>query len=179
MISPQDKILYVAQKLGLRTLKNMQASTRAIYDQNVTAAGTFTLFEQANTRTFPNTNVNNNQFEVNEALLVEAIDFFIPTSATGVSYNALNPTVAVKFSLIIANKIVIKDAICEVNVTSFVGAQPKSMFYFEGVGILIPPQLEYKIEASLYDSQTRLATTSRLGCIMHGTAVLTNLNTSI
>jgi hypothetical protein len=178
MISPQDKILYVAQKLGLSTLKNMQASTRAIYDQNVTAAGTFTFFEQANTRVFPATNVSNNQFEVNEALLVEAVDFFIPVDATGVGYTALTNTVAVKWNLIIANKIVIKDAICELDLTNFAGAA-KATYYFEGCGILIPPQLEYKVEASVYNPQTRVASTSRLGCVMFGTAVLTNLNTSI
>ena len=176
MISAQDKILYVAQKLGLRTLKNMQASTRIVYDQITTAASNFTFFEQANTRVFPNTNISTNQFEVNEALLVESIDFFIPQTATGEQYANLGE--GVKFSLIIGNKIVIKDAICEPNVTAFTTGV-KSTYYFEGVGILIPPQLEYKIEASIYNQQTRVASTSRLGCMLHGTAVLTNLNTSI
>lgn len=177
MISAQDKILYVAQKLGLTSLKYMQASTRCVYDQNITAAGTFTFFEQANTRVFPQTNVTNNQFEVNEALLIESIDFFVP-DATGQGYAALTATQAVKFNVIIGNKIVVKDAVCELNTLNFTGAA-KATYYFEGAGILIPPQLEYKVEAITYNPQTRLAFTTRLGCALFGTAVLTNLNTSI
>ena len=178
MMSAQEKILYVAQKLGLTSLKYMQASTRCIYDQNVTASTSFTFFEQANTRTFPNTNVSNNQFEVNEALLIEAVDFFVPADATGVGYAALSATQAVRFNVVIGNKIVIKDAICELNTLNFTGAA-KATYYFEGAGILIPPQLEYKVEAVPYNPQTRASISTRLGCSMFGTAVLTNLNTSI
>ena len=178
MISPQDKIIYVANKLGLSTLKDMQATTRIVYDQNVTAAGTFTLFEQANTRTFPNTNVPSNQFEVNECLLVESVDFIIPADATGVGYGPLTTTVAVKWNLVIGNKIVIKDAICELNNSAFTGAA-QATYYMEGVGILIPPQVEYKIEAVIYNPQTRAAATSRLGCVMQGTGVLLNFQNTL
>ena len=178
MISPQDKIIYVANKLGLSTLKDMQATTRIVYDQNVTAAGTFTLFEQANTRTFPNTNAPSNQFEVNECMLVESVDFIIPADATGVGYGPLTTTVAVRWNLIIGNKIVIKDAICELNNSAFTGAA-QATYYMEGVGILIPPQVEYKIEAVVYNPQTRVASTSRLGCVLHGTGVLLNFQNTL
>jgi hypothetical protein len=33
-VQAQDKILYVANKLGLSSLKYMQATTRVIYDQS-------------------------------------------------------------------------------------------------------------------------------------------------
>jgi hypothetical protein len=178
MVSAQDKIIYVANKLGLSTLKDMQATTRIVYDQNTTAAGTFTFFEQVNTRTFPNTNIPQNQFEVNECLLVESIDFIIPADATGVAYGPLTTTVAVRFNLIIGNKIVIKDAICELNNAMFTGAV-QATYYLEGVGLLIPPQVEFKVEAVVYNPQTRAASTSRLGCVLAGTGVLLNFQNTL
>jgi hypothetical protein len=178
MVSPQDKIMYVANKLGLSTLKDMQATTRIVYDQITTAAGFLTFFEQSNTRTFPATNVPQNQFEVNEAMLVESVDFIIPAAADGVSYGPLTATVAVKFNLVIGNKIVIKDAICELNNSAFTGAT-QATYYLEGVGILIPPQVEYKVEAVVYNPQTRVAATSRLGCVLAGTGVLLNFQNTL
>jgi hypothetical protein len=38
-LSAQDKILYVANKLGLSTLKNMQGSTGAVYDVDTDLSG--------------------------------------------------------------------------------------------------------------------------------------------
>jgi hypothetical protein len=42
-------------------------------------------------RAFPLTNVgaNGNQFQVDEALLVEKIGFFIPSAADGIAYGGL------------------------------------------------------------------------------------------
>jgi hypothetical protein len=38
-LSAQDKILYVANKLGLSTLGNMQGSTGAVYDVDTEISG--------------------------------------------------------------------------------------------------------------------------------------------
>ena len=76
MISAQDKILHVANKLGLTSLKDMQASTGAVYDVDTELSGT--IFTQAARHANPSvTNINENQFEVNEALLVETIAFYV------------------------------------------------------------------------------------------------------
>jgi hypothetical protein len=93
-ISAQDKMLYVANKLGLTSLKDMQGSTRVVYDQQTTAALDHTLFAGSGQRNFPLTNLgaNGNQFQVNEALLVEQIGFFIPDAADGENYTGLGPT---------------------------------------------------------------------------------------
>jgi hypothetical protein len=90
-ISAQDKMIYVANKLGLSTLKNMQGSTRVIYDQSITAALDHTLFAGSAQRNFPLTNLgaNGNQFQVDEALLIEQIGFFIPDAADGENYMGL------------------------------------------------------------------------------------------
>ncbi|NBT88364.1 MAG: hypothetical protein EBT51_08700, partial [Flavobacteriaceae bacterium] len=76
-ISAQDKIMHVANKLGLSSLKYMQASTGAVYDGINTTSASFEFFSNASQRTNPAiTNINDNRFEVNEALLVETIGFY-------------------------------------------------------------------------------------------------------
>ena len=69
-LSAQDKILYVANKLGLSSLNLMQGSTGAVYDVDTDISGQ--IFTSASRHQNPGTtNVTQNEFEVNEALLVE------------------------------------------------------------------------------------------------------------
>jgi hypothetical protein len=124
---------------------------------------------------------NGNQFQVNEALLVEKIGFFIPTAASGIAYNGLAGN-SVLFDFVIGNKTVIKDASCE-----FAGEQAfyndgtlgSSVIDLEGVGILIPPQIEYSVIARVYSADNRIAQSVRLGCYLFGTGALLNFNTTI
>lgn len=184
-ISAQDKMLYVANKLGLTDLKNMQGSTRVVYDQNTTAALDHTLFANASTRSFPITNLgaNGNQFQVNEALLIEQIGFFIPDAEDGQNYGGTGASDrSVKFDLVIGNKTVIKDAVVEAaGQQAFYndGAVASSVLTLEGVGILIPPQVEFYVRASAFSTDTRVASSERLGCYLFGTAALLNFNTTI
>jgi hypothetical protein len=183
-MSAQQKMLHVADRLGLTTLKDMQGTTRMVYDSIGTAAGTHTFFKGASQRAFPLTNVgaNGNQFQVDEALLVEKIGFFIPTVADGISYNGISVGFSVKFDFVIGNKTVIKDATCE-----FGGEQAfyndgnvaSSVIDLEGVGILIPPQVEYYVVAKVFNGVTRVADSQRLGCYLFGTGALLNFNTTI
>jgi len=184
-VQAQDKILYVANKLGLSSLKYMQASTRVVYDQSTTAASQHTLFEGAAARQFPLTNLgaNGNQFQVDEALLVEKIGFFIPDAADGENFDGIqNGINSVKFDLIIGNKTVMKDVVVEAGGQQAFytdGATRSSVIDLEGVGILIPPQVEFKIVAKTFGTRTRTAQSARLGCYLFGTGVLLNFNTSI
>jgi hypothetical protein len=184
-ISAQDKMIYVANKLGLSTLKNMQGSTRVIYDQSTTAALDHTLFAGSAQRNFPLTNLgaNGNQFQVDEALLVEQIGFFIPDAADGENYAGAGVSgLSVKFDLVIGNKTVIKDCVVEAGGQQAFyndGTAASSVITLEGVGILIPPQVEFYVRASGCDTQTRVAATVRLGCYLFGTAALLNFNTTI
>ena len=182
-VQAQDKILYVANKLGLSSLKYMQATTRVIYDQSTTAATQHTLFEGAAARSFPLTNLgaNGNQFQVDEALLVEKIAFFIPDAADGENFTG-NTNRSFKFDLIIGNKTVMKDVVVEAGGQQAFytdGTAASLVIDLEGVGILIPPQVEFKIQAKLMNSSTREAVSERVGCYLFGTGVLLNFNTSI
>jgi len=182
-ISAQDKMLYVANKLGLTSLKDMQGSTRVVYDQQTTAALDHTLFAGAAQRNFPLTNLgaNGNQFQVDEALLVEQIGFFIPDADDGQNYGGLG-VLSVKFDLVIGNKTVIKDCVVEVGGQQAFysdGTVGSAIITLEGVGILIPPQVEFYVRASVFNSTTRVASSSRVGCYLFGTAALLNFNTTI
>jgi hypothetical protein len=182
-ISAQDKMIYVANKLGLSSLQNMQGSTRVIYDQQTTAALDHTLFAGAAQRNFPLTNLgaNGNQFQVDEALLVEQIGFFIPDNADGQNYGGLSG-LSVKFDLVIGNKTVIKDAVVEFSGQQAFyndGSTGSAIMTLEGVGILIPPQVEFYVRASTFSVLTRAQESQRLGCYLFGTAALLNFNTTI
>jgi len=175
--------LYVANKLGLSSLKYMQATTRVIYDQSTTAATQHTLFEGAAARSFPLTNLgaNGNQFQVDEALLVEKVAFFIPDADDGQNFSG-TANVSFKFDLIIGNKTVMKDVIVESGGQQAFytdGTAASLVLDLEGVGILIPPQVEFKINVKPLTTNSRAAQSVRVGCYMFGTGVLLNFNTSI
>jgi len=184
-MSAQDKMITVANRLGLTSLKDMQGTTRMVYDSQTTAALTHTFFKGASQRAFPLTNVgaNGNQFQVDEALLIEKIGFFIPSAADGISYLGLGSGgVSVKFDVIIGNKTVIKDATCELaGEQAFYndGTAASAVIDLEGVGILIPPQVEYYVVAKTFTWTTRNPNSSRLGCYLFGTGALLNFNTTI
>jgi hypothetical protein len=182
-MSAQDKMITVANRLGLTSLKDMQGTTRMVYDSITTAATNFTFFKGAAQRAFPLTNVgaNGNQFQVDEALLVEKIGFFVPSAADGIAYAGLGGF-SVKFDLVIGNKTVIKDATCEFGGEQAFyndGAVASSVIDLEGVGILIPPQVEYYVVAKGFNAETRVAASIRLGCYLFGTGALLNFNTTI
>jgi len=184
-MSAQDKMITVANRLGLTSLKDMQGTTRMVYDSQTTAALTHTFFKGAAQRAFPLTNVgaNGNQFQVDEALLVEKIGFFIPSAVDGIAYVGLNAAAAsVKFDLVIGNKTVIKDATVELGGEQAFyndGTVASAVIDLEGVGILIPPQVEYYVVAKAFNSATRVAISDRLGCYLFGTGALLNFNTTI
>jgi hypothetical protein len=183
-MSAQDKMLNVASRLGLTTLKDMQGTTRMVYDSQTTAALTHTFFKGASQRAFPLSNVgaNGNQFQVNEALLVEKIGFFIPSAANGIAYTGLAAGVSVKFDLVIGNKTVIKDATVELGGEQAFyndGTVASAVIDLEGVGILIPPQVEYYVVAKPFLAASRAAESNRLGCYLFGTGALLNFNTTI
>ena len=189
-MSAQDKMLTVASRLGLTSLKDMQGTTRMVYDSQTTAALNHTFFKGASQRAFPLTNVgaNGNQFQVNEALLVEKIGFFVPSAADGISYTGiadivtLGTFISVKFDLVIGNKTVLKDVSCEAGGEQAFyvdGAAGSAVIDLEGVGILIPPQVEYYIVAKAFDTRTRAAISTRLGVYLFGTGALLNFNTTI
>jgi hypothetical protein len=201
MISAQDKIMHVANKLGLTSLKDMQASTGAVYDVDTDLSGT--IFSNAARHQQPIvTNINENQFEVNEALLVENIAFYVKDAAGIVrNFQAIYGSQAViVFDLVIGNKRVMKDTPVfgagspftfanVANINEVTGEDQISVFFprhqvfMEGAGILIPPQVQWYVSYTIYNVVTGAviapSDATALGCYLFGTKVLLNFNTSI
>jgi hypothetical protein len=201
MITAQDKILHVANKLGLTSLQNMQASTGAVYDVDTDLSGQ--IFSSATRHQNPTvTNLTDNQFEVNEALLVENIAFYV-RDAAGLIFNfqrIYGSNAVIVFDLIIGNKRVMKDtpvfaagspytfanvatstvAFGEGSATAFL---PRNQVFMEGAGVLIPPQIQWYVEYRVFNVVTGaiIAPTAAtaIGCYLFGTKVLLNFNTSI
>ncbi len=199
-VSAQDKIMHVANKLGLSSLKYMQASTGAVYDSDNVASAQHTFFENSVQHANPQlTNLNDNRFEVNEALLIETIGFYTissdpltPNKVLNLSDSTADDNLVVVFDVIIGNKVVMKDmpiwkigspacfATGGIAVTAGNLVQkPRHQVYMEGVGIMIPPQVEFQVNAKLFDFATGNAVSTKLGCYLFGTKVNLNFNTTL
>jgi hypothetical protein len=200
-LSAQDKILYVANKLGLSSLGQMQGSTGAVYDVDTDISGQ--IFSSASRHQNPGvTNITENQFEVNEALLVETIGFYIKDDNNNILnfQQVYGSSAVIVFDLVIGNKRVMKDTpvfasgspYTFANIgqsTSTVSEELSSIFiprhqvFMEGAGILIPPQVQWYVDYRIFDvvtGATIAATdTTTLGCYLFGTRVLLNFNTTI
>jgi hypothetical protein len=199
-LSAQDKILYVANKLGLSSLGQMQGSTGAVYDVDTEVSGQ--IFSSASRHQNPSiTNVTENQFEVNEALLVENIAFYVKNAAgAALNFQAVYGSNAViVFDLVIGNKRVMKDTpvfgagspYTFANVANVVDQpgepvnvyRPRHQVFMEGAGILIPPQVQWYIDYRIFNVVTGATVTptdtGTIGCYLFGTRVLLNFNTTI
>lgn len=185
-ISPQDKILYVANKLGLSTLKNMQASTGCVYDSIPASVSGGEFFTNASQHIFVNeTNLTENEFEVNEALLVESVGFFSVANDLNAAISTSTTSVAkIVYQLVIGNKVVLKDMLWTLGVDQTFVAQggiytSRTFMDMEGVGILIPPQVKFHVSAQYFDYAGDPISVADVACALYGTQVLLNFNTSI
>jgi hypothetical protein len=200
-LSAQDKILYVANKLGLSTLGNMQGSTGAVYDVDTDISGQ--IFSSASRHQNPGvTNITENQFEVNEALLVENIAFYVKDSAGNVLnfQSVYGSNAVISFDLIIGNKRVMKSTpvfaagtpytFANTAMTKKVSGEntvdalvPRHQIFMEGAGVLIPPQVQWYVDYRVFNvvnGATIVPTDSTaIGCYLFGTRVLLNFNTTI
>lgn len=206
-MTAQDKILYVANKLGLSSLKNMQASTGAVYDVDTEASGQ--IFSSATRHVNPSVaNIADNQFEVNEALLIETVSFYgriadgqPAAGQIGNLQKIYGSNFVIVYDIIIGNKRVQKDtpvfgsgspycfATNAIGLTTFdedpndLTYAPRHQVYSEAVGILIPPQVQFYVEYRLFNvvtgAQIAISNDAQIGCYLYGTKVLLNFNTSI
>jgi len=200
-LSAQDKILYVANKLGLSSLNLMQGSTGAVYDVDTDISGQ--IFTSASRHANPSvTNLTQNEFEVNEALLVETMSFYVKNTANEIlNFQSVYGSNAVILAdLIIGNKRVMKDTPVFASGSPYTFANvavindtigedkasvvvPRHQVYMEGAGVLIPPQVQWYVDYRIFNVVTgaTIAATddTAIGCYLFGTRVLLNFNTSI
>lgn len=189
-LTPQAKLAYVAQKLGISSLEQMQGSTRAVFDtlnggdlNAVYSDGdTIKLFENAGARNFPFTNIDENQFEVGEALAVEQIQL-ITLQGTGapidpVSFVTVGDSNPFVLSLQIGNQTVIKRVPLNFRSQQLggknAGLAPTLALQQP---IVIPPQIRYS--AILERAATSTGLDNRVGVLLYGTGVLLNLKNTL
>jgi hypothetical protein len=179
----------------------MQGSTGAVYDVDTDISGQ--IFTSASRHQNPGvTNLTQNEFEVNEALLVENISFYVKREDGAVRnfQRIYGSNAVIVFDLVIGNKRVMKSTpvfasgspytfanVAQENklngedqVQSFL---PRHQVFMEGAGILIPPQVQWYVDYRIFDvvtGATIVATdATAIGCYLFGTRVLLNFNTSI
>jgi hypothetical protein len=179
----------------------MQGSTGAVYDVDTDISGQ--IFTSASRHQNPGvTNLTQNEFEVNEALLVENIAFYVKNAA-GLILNFQNvygSDAVIVYDLVIGNKRVMKDTPVFASGSPYTFANagvrnvlvgetiasayiPRHQTFMEGAGILIPPQVQWYVDYRIFNVVTgaTIAATddTAIGCYLFGTRVLLNFNTSI
>ena len=86
-VSPQKKLMAIARRFGNAGLKFQQGTTKIIYDTlPLDGNTTFRFFEEATSRTFPDTNqqADGNKLPVGSALVVERVYLAIITKTNDI-----------------------------------------------------------------------------------------------
>lgn len=196
-VTASAKLAMVNNKLGNPALKKNQGSTVEIYDYVTQTAGTIgtkqtiNFFSSVNSKTFPLTNIQQNQLQVGEALSVEYIVFtrISQVTATGsiTECTALLTTVAGanlgQFSLLLDNSRIIKNnsLIRSNSVFNPKGTTGVSNVFFPDTDLVIPPQISFSLELTLPINADIIAagTTISYGCHLFGTGAILNLKHNV
>jgi len=196
-VTASAKLAMVNNKLGNPALKKNQGSTVEIYDYVTQTAGTIgtkqtiNFFGSVNSKTFPLTNIQQNQLQVGEALSVEYIVFtrISQVTATGsiTECTALLTTVAGanlgQFSLLLDNSRIIKNnsLIRSNSIFNPKGTTGVSNVFYPDTDLVIPPQISFSLELTLPINADAIAagTTISYGCHLFGTGAILNLKTNV
>ena len=196
-VTASAKLAMVNNKLGNPALKKNQGSTVEIYDYVTQTAGTIgtkqtiNFFSSVNSKTFPLTNIQQNQLQVGEALSVEYIVFTRISQATATGSitecTALLTTVAGanlgQFSLLLDNSRIIKNnsLIRSNSVFNPKGTTSVSNVFFPDTDLVIPPQISFSLELTLPINADIIApgTTISYGCHLFGTGAILNLKHNV
>jgi hypothetical protein len=196
-VTAAAKLAMVNNKLGNGALKKNQGSTVEIYDyvsQSAATLGTkqtINFFSNVNSKTFPLTNIQQNQLQVGEALSVEYIVFtrIVQITATGsvTECTALLTTVAGanlgQFSLLLDNSRIIKNnsLIRSNSVFNPKGTTGVSNVFFPDTDLVIPPQISFTLELTLPVNADAFVAGSTIsyGCHLFGTGAILNLKHNV
>ena len=194
-ITPSAKLALVNNKLGNPGLKLNQGSTFEIYDYvaptTVGGAETITFFGNVNTKTFPFTNIQQNQLQVGEALSVQFIAFtrIIVDRVTN-AVEAASPLLAgvpganlANFSLLLDNSRIIKNNSLTRSSTflNTKGATANNYLFYPDTDLTIPPQISFTLDLRLpaNSDTTPAGKTVYYGVHLFGTGAILNLKTNV
>lgn len=183
-----QQIVGVNQRLGNTAVPNMQGTTRYIYDsQTQTAVNnqTLTFFQNVSQRAYPNSNLNNNRFEVGESLAIQGISYFWTVSTVTALANLIQVspdtggdrfTNTFTLDLFIGNQRVIKNL--DLNYSkvgigeAYDPASLSNVIRLE-TPIVIPPQIEFYATVRITGSAVVEAKRMYLGLFGQGTLLNT------
>jgi len=191
-VTANAKLAMVNNRLGNPGLKKNQGSSVEVYDYvQVTpgATGVIRFFDQVNTKTFPLTNLQQNQLTTGEGLAIEFIAFTRIVIKAGeiTSYNALTQSVAslalCQFSFLLDNSRILKNnsltrTFAELNTKG--GTANNSLFYPD-TDLTIPTQVPFTAELNL-PANTDTASegeTVYYGIHLFGTGAILNLKSNV
>ena len=191
-VTPNAKLAMVNNRLGNPGLKKNQGSSVEVYDYTLVtpgSTGVIRFFDQVNTKTFPLTNIQQNQLSVGEALAIEWIAFTRMTIRAGVvqTYEALTQSVAglalSQFSLLLDNSRIVKNnsltrTFADLNTKG--GTANNSLFYPD-TDLTIPTQVPFTAELNVPANTDTAAegTSVYYGIHLFGTGAILNLKSNV
>lgn len=195
-LTPNAKLAMVGNRLGNPGLKNNQGSTFEVYDYidvtaTIGAKQTLRFFESVNTKTFPLTNLQQNQLQVGEALAIQYIAFtrIEEVIATGVisSQTALISTVSglalSQFSILLDNSRIIKvNSLTRANANlNPKGGTAQNALWYPDTDLTIPPQISFTSELTIPANSDTAPAGSKVfyGVHLFGTGAILNLKTNV
>lgn len=194
-ITAQAKLAAVNNKLGNPGLKKNQGSSVEVWDYiKVTpgAAGVIRFFENVNAKTFPFTNIQQNQLQVGEALAVEYIAFTRLTKApligdkisSWTSLLAAAPTVTLSsMSFLLDNSRIIKNNSLTRS-SKFLntkGQTAENNLFYPDTDLTIPPQISFTVELNIPANADTVDEREECyyGVHLFGTGAILNLKTNV
>ena len=194
-VTPNAKLAMVGNRLGNPGLKNNQGSTFEVYDYiDVTATignkQTLRFFESVNTKTFPFTNIQQNQLQVGEALAIQYVAFTrIEVTGTDTirNQNALITSVSglalSQFSILLDNSRIIKiNSLTRANADlNPKGGTATNSLWYPDTDLTIPPQISFTSELTIPANSDSAPAQSSVfyGIHLFGTGAILNLKTNV
>ena len=194
-LTPSAKLALVNNKLGNGALKLNQGSTFEVYDYvAIPSTGTqqtVTFFGSVNTKTFPFTNIQQNQLQVGEALAVQYIAFTrIVVDRVSNAVEAFNPLLSAvpaaglsTFSLNLDNSRIIKNNSLARSSNAFntKGGTANNYLFYPDTDLTIPPQISFTLDLTIPTNTdtTPAGKTIYYGVHLFGTGSILNLKTNV
>jgi hypothetical protein len=193
-VTPSAKMALINNALGNPALKRNQGSTFEIYDYIAVTPGvaqTINFFGNVNTKTFPFTNIQQNQLGVGESLSTQYIAFtrIVVDNATN-SVTQIAPLIQNVpgcslgiFSLLLDNSRIIKVNSLVRSSTNFnpKGKTSNNFLFYPDTDLTIPPQISFTLDFRI-PTNTDVAvigSTIFYGVHLFGTGAILNLKTNV
>jgi hypothetical protein len=194
-VTPSAKMALINNALGNPALKKNQGSTFEIYDYvEITAPGTaetVNFFGNVNTKTFPLTNIQQNQLGVGESLAVQYIAFTrLQVLDAGNVVKSVTPLIQVvsgitlgNFSLLLDNSRIIKVNSLLRSDSTFnpKGKTSSNYLFYPDTDLTIPPQISFTLDLRVPANTDTAVVGAKIyyGVHLFGTGAILNLKTNV